>query len=153
MERMFEPSRELREFIRASLDRQVRASVNYRMVERLEQELEGVWKVHAGPTPVSKDDVVLALRDWVSEHGSRPTFSEWKRAGVRPGYDAIRRRFGSWNLALEAAGIEPFRRKHATASRCANGHRWTSDSLYRHPSGKRVCRLCVRESRARRAAA
>jgi hypothetical protein len=31
-----------------------------------------------------------------------------------------------------------------TATHCANGHRWTSQNTYFHPSqGSRVCRICT----------
>ena len=33
---------------------------------------------------------------------------------------------------------------------CGNGHPWTEENTYRSPSGKRQCRTCRREAKARR---
>lgn len=33
-----------------------------------------------------------------------------------------------------------------TSDACANGHPWTDATIYWHPDGRRVCRICKRES-------
>jgi len=54
--------------------------------------------------------IVGAIRRWVRAHGEPPTENDWKgRAtdlGV-PGLSTIRRRFGTWDSAIAAAGFQP----------------------------------------------
>jgi len=69
----------------------------------------------------SRDDVVRALREWVTEHGRAPAQAEWGwQAGSRspwvrefprwPSSSSVRTHFGTWNVALEAVEA-PLRRR------------------------------------------
>jgi len=65
--------------------------------------------------PVSLSDVadtriaesVAALRRFVAEHGSLPTAESWAEATMRPSEKTIRRRFGSFKVAVATAMIDP----------------------------------------------
>lgn len=43
----------------------------------------------------------------------------------------------------------PFRKKLATETHCANGHRWTDKTRYVSPSGTIACRACRNEAQLR----
>jgi hypothetical protein len=51
-------------------------------------------------------DAVAALRRFVAEHGSIPTPESWTEAAV-PSEKTIRRRFGSFKVAVATAMIDP----------------------------------------------
>jgi len=145
----YAPSRELRDYVRSRLDQLVRERVDYQLVERVEYELEHPHRNRRVMGPSSRAEIILAIREWTEINGRKPTWNEWHTSGARPCHDKIRRHFSSWNEAITAAGMEPFQYKRATDKHCANGHRWTDETLYVRPSGKRSCRICGRESRAR----
>jgi hypothetical protein len=46
---------------------------------------------------------VAALRKFVAEHDSLPTAESWTEAAMRPSEKTIRRRFGTFRVAAEAA--------------------------------------------------
>jgi len=48
-----------------------------------------------------------ALRRFVAEHGSLPTAESWTEAAMRPSEKTIRRRFGSFKVAVATAMIDP----------------------------------------------
>src|SRR5438477_9708893 len=53
-------------------------------------------------------EAVDAIRRWAALHDVPPTWEEWRRGGLQhPSAYTIRRRFGSWNAGLEAAGFTP----------------------------------------------
>jgi hypothetical protein len=59
-----------------------------------------------GSRPWSDAEILTALRAWAEEHGRPPAAIDWLRGTMhRPGAGAVRNHFGSWALALEAAGI------------------------------------------------
>lgn len=148
---MFTPSRELREYMRARMDEIVRARTDYPRLEKLERELALCRPARRNlPTRVSGDVILRALREFAEKHGRSPTHAEWEVSRLRPNVITIRRRFGSWNEALRQAGLRVRQPKRATSTHCANGHRWTKESTYLRPNGrKQQCRVCSRESRAR----
>lgn len=61
-----------------------------------------------------------ALQKWADEHGHAPSFDDWaqpanpraiKRTsvpGVRPTSGTVKRIFGSWHNAINAAGLEVY---------------------------------------------
>lgn len=52
--------------------------------------------------------VLLVIRAWTTVHGRPPYADEWRSAGPgRPTTATVRRRFGSWNRAMLAAGYVP----------------------------------------------
>jgi Homing endonuclease associated repeat len=66
----------------------------------------------AGLTPVRRrwegDDIVAALRDWTAENGQPPLSGDWRQASAEhPSSSAVRRHFGSWQAAIEAAAPTP----------------------------------------------
>lgn len=64
----------------------------------------------------TREAIVCAIQEWADEHGGiPPAASDWLRARARGtvgtcSVDQVRRRFGTWNAAIIAAGFEP----HAT---------------------------------------
>ena len=52
-------------------------------------------------------EAVAALRRFVAEHGSLPTAESWTDAAMRPSEKTIRRRFGSFKVAVATAMIDP----------------------------------------------
>lgn len=63
----------------------------------------------------SREGIVAALRDFELEHGAVPTRKAWDEAVPFPSSRTIARHLGSWNAALEAAGMTPNRE---TPTRC-----------------------------------
>src|SRR2546425_598349 len=78
---------------------------------------EDAWLVVASKdgTPVPRPDmadprvaeVFAALRRFVAEHGSIPTAESWTEAAMRSSEKTIRRRFGSFKVAVATAMIDP----------------------------------------------
>jgi hypothetical protein len=48
---------------------------------------------------------VAALRRFVVEHGSLPIAESWTQAAMRPSEKTIRRRFGSFQEAIQRAAL------------------------------------------------
>jgi hypothetical protein len=68
-------------------------------------------RVHKGRRKdrVSSEDMVAAIRRVADEHGGRLTYNDYlerARALGLPSGVSVRTRFGSWNIALEAAGLD-----------------------------------------------
>lgn len=56
----------------------------------------------------TEERVVEAIQAWVREHGEPPTGAEWKRSGDgHPVTATVVNVFGSWNIAMVAAGFPP----------------------------------------------
>jgi DNA-binding CsgD family transcriptional regulator len=102
----------------------------------LEQARPG-WEQH---------EIVDAIRAWVAETGAPPSSTDWGAAGgpsakwVRerprwPGLAVVRRRFGSWEAAIDAAGHEPLRR-HFTRAQIVAELRRDARRLGRAPRQK-----------------
>ena len=54
----------------------------------------------------AREEIVEALGDWAKANGRAPTWTEWKQAGPSyPCSGTVRKRFGSWGKALEAASL------------------------------------------------
>lgn len=53
----------------------------------------------------TEDQAIEALRTFAEREGHPPTFEGWKARRKRPSPQALRRMFGSWSRALEAAGL------------------------------------------------
>lgn len=64
---------------------------------------------HCGqPTPWTQDMAIAAIRRWVREYERPPICNEWKKTSSGyPSQVQVRRLFGTWNAAIEAAGFEP----------------------------------------------
>jgi hypothetical protein len=61
------------------------------------------------PRRWSRERILDALRAWAQAHGRPPRPSEWRQGdpnGERPSAQVVVRRFGSWALALDAAGLD-----------------------------------------------
>ena len=56
------------------------------------------------PDAWSEHEIVEALRAWARTHGFAPSSSDWETS---PDRNIISSRFGGWNAALAAAGLEP----------------------------------------------
>ncbi|WP_394345781.1 helix-turn-helix transcriptional regulator [Halegenticoccus tardaugens] len=65
----------------------------------------------AGPTdPYDREACVGALREAADLLGHSPTMTEYQNLGMIPSVATITMRFGSWNEAKEAAGLEQYDR-------------------------------------------
>jgi hypothetical protein len=84
--------------------------------------------------------IIAALQRDAARRGRAPTLFEWGRAvrGRRPAGPTVVERFGSWNAALEQAGLEP-RTGHLPRTHCALGHELVDGS----------CATCRKASRRR----
>lgn len=79
-----------------------------------EQETEEALSAHvAAHAPSIEDDprktrIVAAFQRWHAEHGTPPTYDDWRlaRDGF-PGSSTVRAVFGSWAAGQAAAGITP----------------------------------------------
>ncbi len=71
----------------------------------------GVFDGEAVPMPYMADtriaEAAAALRRFVAEHGSIPTAESWTEAAMRPSEKTIRRRFGSFKVAVATPMIDP----------------------------------------------
>lgn len=70
----------------------------------------------------TRDGMIRALRDFHTSHGAAPSSNQWTRLGLHPTPVVIMREFGSWNAALDAAGLP--RNKMPRI----HYHRWTFDA-------------------------
>jgi hypothetical protein len=57
-----------------------------------------------GPN-VTEHDIAVALRREAARLGRTPYSREWQRENLSPSSKTIFRRFGTWDAALEAAGL------------------------------------------------
>jgi len=57
------------------------------------------------------DQALEAVRRFVAEHGTLPTADSWTHARMSPSEKTIRRRFGSFQAAVQSAGISLLRRR------------------------------------------
>ncbi|MGD0591076.1 MAG: hypothetical protein ABSA44_09795 [Bacteroidota bacterium] len=58
-------------------------------------------------TPMSKKDIIVAIKRFVEKNGRPPTKKELNRANELPGYSTIVRQFKTKNAAMLAAGLVP----------------------------------------------
>jgi hypothetical protein len=102
----------------------------------------------------TRDRVIKAIQAWAHRTGAPPTYKEWTRSRQngyrwrgkrRPSAFHVRKLFGSWNAAIEAAGLPARARhgggRHRPATHCKRGHRLTPAN--RSANG-RQCRICHR---------
>jgi hypothetical protein len=84
------------------------------------------------PPSWSDSEILDALRQWAHAHSKAPLSTEWDRS---PDAGVISKRFGSWNTALLAAGLEPrvVRRRDWTDEEIVTGLQRLADDLGRHP--------------------
>lgn len=68
----------------------------------------------------SREEIINALHTWADHHGAAPRFRQWQRH--TPSTQQAITAFGSWNAALQAAGL-PTRRpgRQPTTERELNG--------------------------------
>ena len=59
----------------------------------------------AGNHRIDEEIALEAVRDFIVRFGAPPTAASWAAAGMTPSEKTIRRRFGSFRAALEAAGL------------------------------------------------
>lgn len=83
-----------------------------------------------------------ALRAWAAEHGRTPTVPETVGDRALPPFATAQREFGSWNAALEAAGL-PLNRPSPPGPNTLTEEKLAATvALYReHGSGPVVARL------------
>jgi hypothetical protein len=66
-------------------------------------------------------EITERLLTWTGEHGRVPTVKDWTLAKHHtPSANLVQRRFGSWNAAIDAAGLTP-----------NLPHGWTRDRVIR----------------------
>ena len=61
--------------------------------------------VPAGDRRLSEDEVLDALRRFSADYGIAPTAGTWTATGLIPSEKTIRRRFGSFAVAMRRAGL------------------------------------------------
>jgi hypothetical protein len=55
----------------------------------------------------SRETTLAALHAWAESRGRPPSLEQWRRASpAHPSAATVRRLFGTWNAAVEAAGFE-----------------------------------------------
>lgn len=126
----------------------------------------------------SRQKIVEAMVEWNELFDEPPSAVDWNATTRRrfpwrveryestgrrwPAASGIQKIFGSWNTAIEAAGLKtrsrkgPKRHYHANPDTaravralkglCENGHPMSGENLYVSPKGKRNCRTCNRIS-------
>jgi hypothetical protein len=52
----------------------------------------------------TQETIVAEIQAWVDENGRTPRMLDWRQRGHAPWETTVRRHFGSWSAALEAAG-------------------------------------------------
>lgn len=114
----------------------------------------GSWEAalrEAGIAPLPprrwpRERIIGALRAWAHAHGRPPRASEWRPGdpnGERPSAQVVVSRFGSWALALKAAGLNSQPRPWTSALiidalrewTCAHGHAPTVSEWNARSSG------------------
>lgn len=70
----------------------------------------------------SRDEVIAAMTDWAANHnGQSPSRTQWNRCTPEhPSHGQVRRLFGTWSAAIQAAGLSPHKSKSA---------RWTDAAI------------------------
>jgi hypothetical protein len=64
----------------------------------------------SAPVRWSRETTLAALCEWAESRGRSPSLEQWRRASAgHPSAATVRRLFGSWNAAAEAAGFAPRR--------------------------------------------
>jgi Homing endonuclease associated repeat len=54
----------------------------------------------------SRESTLAAIHAWAESRGRSPSLEQWRRASaMHPSAATVRRLFGSWNAAVEAAGF------------------------------------------------
>jgi hypothetical protein len=114
----------------------------------------------------TRERIITSIRSYVRAHGAVPSATAWKRkpgrkaasspgsmrrpSRSRPDVRTVATMFGSWSAALAAAGYEP-RPAHGPIKQvCKRGHPLEGDNVYVAPSGRRACKVCMREGATRR---
>jgi hypothetical protein len=97
--------------------------------------------------------IIRAIHSWAKLHGGEPPkYNDWSRAtDAHPARITVVERFGSWNAAIAAAGLEP-NPKHVSQkphARCKRGHPLVPENLKIGPHG-RQCRICMNAAVRRR---
>lgn len=55
----------------------------------------------------SDEQVIAQIRELASDIGRCPYVKDYKDSGLRPTYEALKKRWGSWEKILAAAGLQP----------------------------------------------
>ena len=95
----------------------------FRLARRRSAASAGSRAAPAGRARFTEEELLAAVRRWAERYGGPPRASDWEpsrarlagrplqierfRAGDWPSAGMLRRRFGSFNAALRAAGFEP----------------------------------------------
>jgi Homing endonuclease associated repeat len=61
--------------------------------------------VPAGDRRLPEDEVLDAVRRFAADYGIAPTAGAWTASGMIPSEKTIRRRFGSFTVAMRRAGL------------------------------------------------
>ena len=63
-------------------------------------------RVPEGECGIDEEVALQAVRDFIARFGTRPTAESWTTACMTPSEKTIRRRFGSFRMAVAAAGMD-----------------------------------------------
>jgi hypothetical protein len=131
------------------------ASANYRGICRdyiLDRRAEGTMPFNGRLGEWTREQVILAIRAWAKAHDGRPpTHEQWQCAATKhPTSSTVQWHFGTWNVAIEAAGFQPRRKGWPERySHCKRGHEFTPENTYTR-NGERRCRICSNAAHRKR---
>ncbi len=73
----------------------------------------------------TNEAIIEALQAWTAAHRKVPSSADWSKGSRHhPSYRTVTDRYGSWNAAIEAAGLVPVVSRHAKPE-------WTRDRIIR----------------------
>lgn len=87
-------------------------------------------------TIYTDEKILGAIQVFALKHGRAPTRREWSQHGMKPSYDILRNRFGSYSGAIRAAGLRPRLRggRGTTPDECIASLRRAKEILGRWPT-------------------
>jgi Homing endonuclease associated repeat/ROS/MUCR transcriptional regulator protein len=99
----------------------------------------------------TRDRIIRAMQNDAVRRGRPPISSEWKHAArARPGHGTVKKAFGSWGRALEAAGLPTGTRHKERHKLCNRGHPLRGANLRVYRDGRHRCVTCAREYERKR---
>lgn len=83
---------------------------------------------------IPNEVMIHALKDAAAELGHPPGKDWWEKSKRSPCNNAIRKRFGTWNDAIRAAGMEPMKERHVTREMMLDDIERVTKELGRSPN-------------------
>lgn len=89
----------------------------------------------------TKEQVIEMLKEQAKILGHAPKRKWWREQGLRPGKTTIANYFGSWNKALEAAGLEPNMLNEVTRQMLLDDIKRVANEIGKPPKITEYCQL------------